>query len=183
MTENIFSLEMIVACTTTGIIGNNNKIPWYIPEDLQHFKTITENGIVVMGRKTFESLPNGKLKNRINVVITRSFFSVEKNSLYEDVIFANENTIDSILYTIWKNTNKSIFIIGGSEIYNLFFDRCDIFHFTFVLDDNIKGDVILPEKIMNINNDDIKYKKVEETGIMFSKRDKIPFKYITYMKK
>lgn len=183
MTENEYSLEMIVACTPTGIIGNDNKIPWYIPEDLHHFKNITENGIVVMGRKTFESLPNGKLKNRINVVITRSFFSVEMNNLYGDVIFANENTVDSILFTLWENTKKSIFIIGGSEIYNLFFDRCAIFHFTYILDDSIKGDVILPENIMNINYDYIKYKKTQETSIMFSKRDNIPFKYITYRKK
>jgi len=62
--------ELIVACTKDGIIGYNNKIPWHIPEDLKYFRNTTLNSIVIMGRKTFESLPNGYLKNRINIVIT-----------------------------------------------------------------------------------------------------------------
>ena len=47
--------NMIVACDLNGIIGNNNKIPWHIPDDLKHFKNLTENNIIVMGRKTFNS--------------------------------------------------------------------------------------------------------------------------------
>ena len=66
--------ELIVACTPSGVIGNNNTIPWHIPEDLTHFRKITEGHIVIMGRKTFESLPNQiPLKKRYNIVLTSLF--------------------------------------------------------------------------------------------------------------
>ncbi len=63
--------ELIVAMTPAGVIGHNGTIPWHIPEDLEYFKKMTIGGIIVMGRKTFESLPR-ILPNRIHVVITRT---------------------------------------------------------------------------------------------------------------
>ena len=62
--------ELIVAFNKKNVIGNNNTIPWYVPEDLLYFKNITKDNIIIMGRKTFDSLPNGPLKNRIHIVIT-----------------------------------------------------------------------------------------------------------------
>ena len=68
--EIINNFELVVAMDVDGCIGSNNTIPWSLPEDLKHFKELTENNIVIMGRKTFESLPNGPLKNRMNIVIS-----------------------------------------------------------------------------------------------------------------
>ena len=63
-------LEVIFACNEDGLIGQNNSIPWKISQDLKFFKLTTENHVVIMGRKTFESL--GKpLKNRINIVVSK----------------------------------------------------------------------------------------------------------------
>jgi hypothetical protein len=75
--------ELIVAMNEEGVIGitdasGRQKIPWHLPEDLQHFKEKTSGHIVVMGRKTFDSLPNGPLPNRLHIVLTRT----PKMSLY-----------------------------------------------------------------------------------------------------
>jgi len=111
--------EMLVAVDNNNAIGSNNTIPWYIPEDLKRFQDITKNNIVVMGRKTFESLPNGKLKNRINIVITNN---ITNKNTEPHLIFTNMNNFHTIIDNI-KN-NKKVFIIGGSEIYNLFYNYC-----------------------------------------------------------
>jgi dihydrofolate reductase len=65
-------MELITALDIDGIIGLDNNLPWHVPEDLAFFKNMTQGHVVIMGRKTFESLPNGPLKNRINIVITRN---------------------------------------------------------------------------------------------------------------
>jgi len=118
-------MELIVAVSESGIIGRNNKLPWRLPNDLRRFKSLTKGHIVVMGRKTFDSLPNNKLPNRINIVITRN-----ENKIVNDVIYTNMDNIFDIL----KNYDKKVFIIGGSEIYSLFFDMCKIIHITKVFD-------------------------------------------------
>ena len=63
-------LEMIVAHAENGVIGNAGTMPWHIPEDLKHFKTVTTGAAVIMGRKTFESIGRALPKRR-NIVITR----------------------------------------------------------------------------------------------------------------
>ncbi len=181
MSEMPFDMEMIVACTNKGVIGNGGNIPWHIPEDLRRFRDITENGIVIMGRKTFDSLPGGKLKNRINIIITRSFFSIEMNNLDSDIIYANENTIDKILMTVWEKKKTPVFVIGGAEIYKMFFPKCKYFYFTFVLDDTIFGDTILDKSIMNIPFNK-SFKKIQESSIMKSSKKNTEFKYVTYKK-
>ena len=67
-------LNLIAGMTEQRIIGNEGKLPWYIPEDLELFKKITEGNTVLMGRKTYQSLPETKkpLPNRNNIVITRN---------------------------------------------------------------------------------------------------------------
>ena len=94
--ENL-NFSMIMAYTPEGIIGKDNKMPWHIPEDLQNFRKITTNNIVVMGRKTFESLPNGKLPNRINIIVTKFPEKyIEETQLQnqiekQDIYFTNKN--------------------------------------------------------------------------------------------
>ena len=67
------SFSIIVALNEKNGIGLNNKIPWKCPEDLRWFRYITENNIIVMGRKTWESLPHRPLKNRINIELYLNF--------------------------------------------------------------------------------------------------------------
>jgi len=136
--------ELIVACTKDGIIGNNNTIPWYLPEDLKYFRQTTINNIVIMGRKTFESLPNGYLKNRVNIIITKKYSDYQN----PNVIFTNMENIIFIIEKLQNEQFRKIFIIGGSEIYKLFFDYCNIIHIT-VINNIILGNITLP---FNINN-------------------------------
>lgn len=113
------NISMIVAVDSNGGIGKDNKLLWHIPGDLKRFKEITTGKTVVMGRKTFESLPfkNG-LPNRKNVVLTRT----PKDSI-ENVTYIN---------IILNNSEEEIFIIGGAEIYKLFMPYCNKLYLTQV---------------------------------------------------
>jgi dihydrofolate reductase len=129
-----YLFELIVAVNQDGIIGINNKIPWHIPEDLQHFKRLTEGHIVIMGRKTYESLPpkNRPLKNRVNIVLTKApeiYRGEENNNLFFTTM---ENLSNVIKESLVGGVAKKIFIIGGSEIYHLFIDYCSVIHMTRV---------------------------------------------------
>lgn len=137
-------MNLIVGFNHKNVIGNDNKIPWYIPEDLKLFQKITKNHIIVMGRKTFESLPNGPLKNRINVVIT------DQTELYENsnerLIYTNFADSFALLETLQKETQKEVFIIGGNTIYKQYFEYCTKFHISYI-NNTQNGDTTFPHNI------------------------------------
>jgi len=141
------NFELIVAFNNKNVIGNDNKIPWYVPEDLKQFRKTTKNHIVVMGRKTFDSLPNGPLKNRINVVITNKVI----NNDIENLFFCNFVESFTLLKRLQKETEKKVFIIGGNTIYNQYFEYCTKFHITLI-DDNNDGDVFFPYNLHLFRN-------------------------------
>jgi len=155
-------MELVVAMTTNGVIGKASGLPWHIPEDLKRFRKLTEGSVVVMGRKTYNSLPYGPLKNRINLVLSRE---PGRESQYDNLIFV---TMENIFHVLdqYQQENKKIFIIGGSEIYKLFWDHCTTIHITHVLDDTIEGDTFFPHDMSNIlANSDINYESdVHQTG-------------------
>ena len=137
---NYLNMHLIVAVNQKNVIGINNKIPWYIPEDLKYFKELTNNHIIVMGRKTYESLPKKPLPNRIHVVITSQ---PERYDNTENVIFIDiENAIECITQ-LNNNNNKKVFVIGGSSIYQYFFQYCTQFHITNIFND-CEGDTFFP---------------------------------------
>jgi dihydrofolate reductase len=153
--------ELIVAFNNKNVIGNDNKIPWYVPEDLKQFQKTTKNHIIVMGRKTFESLPNGPLKYRINVVITNKMI----NNDIENLFFCNFNGSFTLLEKLQKETEKKVFIIGGNTIYNQYFEYCTKFHIT-VIDDNNDGDVFFPHTLQMFNDH---FQKIEEKEFISDK--------------
>jgi dihydrofolate reductase len=166
-------LELIVAASQNGIIGYKNNIPWHIPEDLQHFKKITQNSIIIMGRKTYESLPNGPLPNRLNIVLTRT---PEKND-NENVIFTN---IDNLFTNIIKHKTEKqkVFVIGGCEIYSLLIRYCVLLHITIIYDD-VKGDCMFP-----ISGEYIQsyYNLIDKSEIFVSSVNNTKYQYMTYCK-
>lgn len=101
-------INIIAAIDKNKGLGYKGDLLCHLKDDLKYFKSVTLNNTVIMGRKTFESFPNGALKNRENIVITRN-----KNWSSDNVI-----TAFSIEDAIEKATNMNIFIIGGGEIYN-----------------------------------------------------------------
>lgn len=155
------NFELIVAFNNKNVIGNDNKIPWYVPEDLKQFRKTTKNHIVVMGRKTFDSLPNGPLKYRINIVIT----SKEMDSDNEYLFFCNFTESFILLERLQKETEKKVFIIGGNTIYNQYFEYCTKFHIT-VIDDINDGDVFFPHTLEMFND---QFRKIEEKEFISDK--------------
>ena len=107
--------SIVVAIDTGNGIGLNGTIPWKCSEDLANFKKITTGGIVIMGRKTYDSI--GKpLPNRINVVVTKNI------AFSQDGVIVMHNLWDVVRYC-YHNDNKKWFVIGGSEIYEWFLDN------------------------------------------------------------
>lgn len=106
-------ISIIAALSDNNVIGNNNKLPWHIPEDLQFFKNVTEGQVVIMGRKTLESI--GKpLPNRANIVLTR------KGVLHGMSFCGTDRCVtlgDALKHAKEHYKGKQIFIIGGGEIY------------------------------------------------------------------
>lgn len=128
-------INIVVAIGNNNVIGLDNKLPWYYPEDLQYFKKVTTGKTVVMGRKTFMSIieRNGKiLPNRKNVVITS-----DKNFKYHGVEVVND--VPEYLKNI-----EDIYIIGGSQIYDLFLPHADRLYITHVKKD-YQGNTFFPK--------------------------------------
>lgn len=133
-------INVIVACTNDGGIGFNNTIPWYIPEDLKHFKRITtdvsqypsKQNVVIMGRKTWESLPFKPLTSRINIVVSNTLISnndiIVVQSLQEALEYAQNRN------ELLNDVNK-VFIIGGVRLFNesLEHSKCDTLYITHIL--------------------------------------------------
>ena len=135
-------LTMIFACDMNNAIGKNGDLPWRQSTDLQHFKQITLGGTIVMGRKTWESLP-GKLPDREHLVMTRS----------------NRDDVDTITYEEVLDISKEqeIFIIGGGEIYNLFLPHAEKIYRTIIHCKVDNADTFAPE----INSQVFKVSKSE----------------------
>lgn len=167
--------KLIVAMSKNGVIGHNNKLPWNIPEDLENFSKLTKGHIVIMGRKTFESLPNGPLKNRLNVILSRMIYN---NNFTENVIFTSMEYLNTII-NLHQTPNKKIFIIGGSEIYKMFVENCDTIHMTFI-DEIIEGDSYFPVDNKYLTQ---YYRIVNKSEFLYSKNENIKYQYLTYNRK
>ena len=125
---------LVVARDIFGTIGKDNKLPWHCKEDLQRFKKITMGKNIVMGRKTFESLPK-MLPGRKHIVLTRNEdFSHEGVEVF--------HSIDDLLVTY--EGKEDLYIIGGAEIYRQFIDKFDVIEMTVIKGD-YDGDAHFPD--------------------------------------
>lgn len=134
-------ISIIAARSHNGVIGNNNTLPWYLPSDLKHFRSITKNSIVIMGRKTYESI--GKpLPNRLNVVI-----SSQNNLNTPEGVIVTASPVEAIKASrvmCIKQGIENIWIIGGAGIYQQFIKRADRMFIT-VIDKTCEGDTFFPQ--------------------------------------
>ncbi len=128
------SISLVVAMSANRVIGNNNQLPWHLPADLKHFKTVTMGHPIVMGRKTFESI--GKpLPGRRNVVVTRQ----QNLEICGCEVF---NSLDNVLTAL--EDEQEIMIIGGADIFAQSLPMADRIYLT-IIDAEIEGDAFLPE--------------------------------------
>ena len=126
-------ISLILARAANGVIGNAGEIPWHIPADLRRFKQITMGMPMIMGRKTFESLP-GLLPGRRHIVITR-------NPDFEE---DGAEVVHDLPEALRAANAPHVWIIGGAEIYQLFLPFADRIELTKVHLTPV-GDTSLPE--------------------------------------
>ena len=117
-------MNLIAAVDKNWAIGKNNQLLVKIPMDQKFFRETTTGKVVVMGRKTLESFPNGlPLKNRTNIVLTRN----PKYQVKDAIVV---NSLDELREELKKYNSEDIYIIGGEQIYNALVDECDVAHIT-----------------------------------------------------
>lgn len=117
-------MNLIVAVDKNWAIGYQNKLLVSIPEDMKFFRTTTTGKVVVMGRKTLETFPNGlPLKNRTNIVLTR-------NPEYKVKGAEVVHTVEEALELISEYPPEDVYVIGGDTIYRQFLPYCDVAHVT-----------------------------------------------------
>ena len=129
-------VSAIVATAKDRVIGKDNNIPWYLPADLKYFKKTTLNHHIIMGRKTFQSIGR-PLPKRTNIVITRNPFFVASNCIITD-------SLENALEMAANNGEEEVFIIGGSQIYELAWKHLDRIYLTEVALET-EGDTYFPK--------------------------------------
>lgn len=135
-------IGIVAICQKKGI-GLNGRAPWHIKEDLEFFKKMTLNSVVIMGRCTYESI--GKpLCNRINIVVTKSpekYSSVQ--SSFDNIFFVRYENVFEVLRK-FDFMYPNVFVIGGKEIYELFFENIKTIYITQI-DKNYEYDTVFPK--------------------------------------
>ncbi len=142
-------LSIIVAVAENGAIGKNNDLIWYLSNDLKRFKALTTGHTIIMGRKTFESLPKGALPNRTNVVLTK-----DNSKTYPNCVMLH--SVEEIIEKYAEDAEEH-FIIGGGQLYADVLPFANRIYLTRV-HQSFEADVFFPE----INEDDWKTESRED---------------------
>ena len=158
-------ITIIVAAAENNVIGNENKLIWHLSDDLKRFKDLTKGHHVIMGRKTFESMPKA-LPNRTNVIITR-----KKDYIAENAIVVN--SLEEALKI--SSDDPQPFIIGGGEIYKMSMNISDRVELTRV-HHNFDGDTYFPEIDSKI------WCEINRTEKKKDDKHKYDYTFITYEK-
>ena len=117
-------MNLIVAVDENWAIGKDNKLLVSIPSDMKFFRETTTGMVVVMGRKTLESFPNGlPLKNRTNIVLTRN-----RDYQVKDAIVVH--SVPELLVKLDKYSSEDVYVIGGDSVYQELLPYCDVAHVT-----------------------------------------------------
>lgn len=159
-------ISIIVAVSEDWGIGKNNELLWHISEDLKRFKRLTTGNSIIMGKRTWESLPRKPLPGRKNIVLTDN-----TNETIENAITAY--SIDDAIGKCEKG--EEIFIIGGGSIYKQFMPVADRLYITHV-HKKAPADIYFPEI-------DLKLWKITEKEEFKSEENNIPYTYAIYERK
>lgn len=117
-------MNIIVAVDENWAIGNKNKLLVHIPNDMKQFREMTTGNVVVLGRKTLETFPNGQpLKNRTNIILSR-------NESYKAEGALTVHSVEELLAELKKYDSEEIYIIGGDSVYKQLLPYCDTAHIT-----------------------------------------------------
>jgi len=133
-------LSIIASRGTNGVIGVDGQLPWKLKDDLLNFKEVTEGSTIIMGRKTWESLPKKPLPQRENIVISKDWKYKADARVYSNFGTA---IVDAEISAM-RNGRNEVFVVGGSEIYQLALPRADRIYLTEV-DMAPPGDAFFPD--------------------------------------
>ena len=132
-------VSVIVAIARNRAIGLKNKLIYWLPNDLKRFKALTTGHTIIMGRKTFESLPKGALPNRRNIVLTRS---TSANLFPGADVFRN---LDEALDDCRRQGTDEVYIIGGASVYHQALPLADRLCLTCIDDEPAEADTFFPK--------------------------------------
>ncbi len=161
-------LSIIVAKSKNNVIGKNNSMLWKLPDDLRQFKEKTTGHVIIMGRKTFESLGR-VLPNREHIVLSRN----QNFTVDSEFVKVVHSISDLQKYIDDKNEN---FVIGGTNIYNLLMPFCTKMYIT-QLQKDFEGDATFP----NINESE--WEEVSRENGPKDENNDFEYEYITYVRK
>jgi len=150
-------MNLIVAADKNWAIGKDNKMMWSIPADMRFFRETTKGNVVIMGRKTLESFPQGQpLKNRVNIVVTRNPGYKVKDAV---IVHSVEEAVKKA-----AEYEGEIFVIGGESIYREMLPYCDK-AFVTKIDHAFDADTFFP----NLDEDgEWKMTKISEEQTCFN---------------
>lgn len=147
------------------LIGKDNDLPWHLPADLQHFKSVTMNKPILMGRKTYDSIGR-PLPGRQNIVITRSDIEIEGVTVV--------NSIDEAI--VAAKDAEEVMVIGGSSIYELVLPEVQRMYLSYV-EGEFEGDAWFPEF------DENEWKIMDEKVQAADEKNAHACRFVTYDKK
>jgi len=157
-------ISIIAAVADNYAIGKTNQLLWHLPADMKHFKEMTTGHAVVMGKRTFESLPNGPLPNRKNIVLT----SIPDGNF--DKYYEATSIHDAIELC---EREEEVFIIGGASIFNQAIKIADRMYITWV-HDKFEADTFFPK--FNMKD----WKEVSREDYEPNGRNKYSYSFCTY---
>lgn len=162
-------IAIIVAVAENGVIGRDNGLPWRLPSDLGHFKTVTMGAPIIMGRKTFESIGR-PLPGRDNIVVTRS---TEFASADIHVAYSLAEAVGLAEGCARARGSDTVFVIGGAQIYAEAIGQADRLYVTEVAAAP-DGDSFFPDI------DPVNWREVSREGPVQGEKDSAPMSFIVY---
>jgi len=158
-------IAIVAAMAKNNAIGKDNQLLWHITEDMKFFKSLTQGGTIIMGRKTYESIGR-PLPNRRNIVISRSFSFLDKRV---EVFHSIEEAIDA------ASSDEKVFIIGGGEVYRQSLCFADMLYITHI-NYQYEADTFFPS--VNYDEWSVVDRIDYQRGVTFE----YPFSFVTYKK-
>lgn len=160
-------LNIIVCIARNNAIGLDNKLLYHLRADLKHFKALTTGHTVIMGRRTFESLPKGALPQRRNIVLTRQKLTFPETEVFPSLKAALRHC----------TPDEEVFIIGGASVYKEALPTADCLYLTEVDDTPTEADTFFPD----INREE--WLETERESHPADEQNERPFAFVTLRRK
>lgn len=158
------TISMIAAMAKNRVIGKDNQMPWHLPADLKHFKSVTIGKPIIMGRKTYESIGKA-LPGRKNIVISSN------PALQLDDAIVTSSLDEAV--EVAKQDNEDIMVIGGGRIYEAMLPYADTLYLTFI-DLNVEGDTYFPDYQSHAQ-----WREVERETHVADEKNRLNYEFVT----